>query len=347
MKFTDLHNLDQISPIQLDDYLEKGWFRMGQTMFTTNFLVFEKKQFNAAWLRVDLGKFECTPSQKNLLKQNKKFRVEIAQTQINSERESLYFRYRESLSFSISSSLQSLLLGESMFDIFESLTINVYDENMLIACGVFDVGQKSAQGIVSFFNPDYKKYSLGRYLILQKVLFLQNNGFNYFYPGYFVPGYKHFDYKLNISPKHTEFFDYKYSEWKHIEHFSEENQPLAEIREKLETLLEIFQNLGYFPQLLKYDFFDISLVKNYTEFELLDLPLILFCFTNSPQQDAIIVYNLFKNKYQFLLCNKQFQSNMLEEEGRYTRFLLKVDTVIVESSEIDEFVFRFLEAINF
>src|SRR5580765_7093185 len=39
---------------ELDKYLEMGWFRMRQTIFTTNFLHFNKRFYSAIWLRVNL-----------------------------------------------------------------------------------------------------------------------------------------------------------------------------------------------------------------------------------------------------------------------------------------------------
>jgi len=172
-KMADMRNLEFLSPKQLDHFLEAGWFRMGQTMFTTNFLVFGNQQFNTIWLRVDLKKFEPSYSQKKLLKQNQRFGIRVISGQIGFDKEELFYRYKQSLKFSIAPSLQNLLTGNSLFDIFESKHLEIYDDDKLIGCGVFDIGEKAAEGIVSIFDPDYKKYSLGKYLFLQKNDFLQ------------------------------------------------------------------------------------------------------------------------------------------------------------------------------
>ena len=46
-----------LSPEELDDYLSKGWYRMGQTIFTTNFLYFGKDFFSALWIRLPLQNY--------------------------------------------------------------------------------------------------------------------------------------------------------------------------------------------------------------------------------------------------------------------------------------------------
>lgn len=46
-KFGDINTPNSVIGKDLDEYLEKGWFRMGQTIFTCNFLNFNR-QFYAA-----------------------------------------------------------------------------------------------------------------------------------------------------------------------------------------------------------------------------------------------------------------------------------------------------------
>ncbi len=345
-KLADVRNLEYILPFQLDQYLQMGWFRMGQNMFTTNFLIFNNKQFNALWLRIDLEKFELSPSQRKLLKQNSRFELKVTSGQIDHQKEDLYYKYRADLSFSIAPSLQNLLTGNSLFDIFDSRHIEVYDNDSLIACGVFDVGDVSAQGIVSVFDPAYRKYSLGKYLFLQKILFLKANGYKYFYPGYFVPGYGQFDYKLDMAKASTSFFDFGKKNWLPINLLENKHQPLLYIQTKLETLHNLLVISGLPAQLLHYNFFDICLVNGYADYGLLDVPMFLYCFPNSRQQEALIIFNIFTDKFQFVVCNKPFQSNIGEIEGHYSKFLLKMDAIIFEDKDENLFVEKMIDIVN-
>jgi arginyl-tRNA--protein-N-Asp/Glu arginylyltransferase len=345
-KLADVRNLEYILPFQLDQYLQMGWFRMGQTMFTTNFLIFNNEQFNALWLRIDLEKFELTPSQKKLLKQNSRFDLKVTSGQIDYQKEDLYYKYRESLSFSIAPSLQNLLTGNSLFDIFDSRHIEIYDNGSLIACGVFDVGNISAQGIVSVFDPAYRKFSLGKYLFLQKILFLKANGYKYFYPGYYVPGYGQFDYKLDMAKESTTFFDFGKKNWLPMNILADKHQPLRYIQAKLQSLSHLLLLNGFKNQLLQYNFFDICLVNSYADYGLLDVPLFLYCFPNSRQQEAIIVFNIFTDQFQFAICNKPFQSNIEEISGHYVKFLLKLDTIIFQHNDETLFVERLIEIVK-
>ena len=75
--FVELHYPEYLSAQELDVYLANGWFRMGQSIFTTNFLRFHDKFYSSIWLRIDLLNSEKSKTQQKIEKLNAKFRVEI------------------------------------------------------------------------------------------------------------------------------------------------------------------------------------------------------------------------------------------------------------------------------
>ena len=205
--------LSGLEPIQLDIFLSQGWFRMQQAIFTTSFLYFDDQVYDAIWLRVRLHDFVPDKKYKILSKNNGRFRTEIKSAVITPAHEALYDSYKKSISFEGASSLQSLLFGKSNFNVYDTQMINVYDGDMMIGNGCFDLGEKSAAGIYSIYNPAYKKFSLGKYMIYEKMQYCKRKNFTYFYPGYFVPGYPAFDYKLEIGKPAIEYFDPVQKKW--------------------------------------------------------------------------------------------------------------------------------------
>ena len=205
-----------IEPEELDAYLAAGWYRMGQCMFTTDFVEKEGEYFKAIWLRNRLKVYKPTSSLQKLERRNKEFKMEIIPFSYGKRYELLFQKYRSSLPPGRAGDLHSFLIGESPYLIFNSLVLNMYDGRKLIGSGVFDLGRKSAAGISSFYDPEYKKFSIGRYLIYKKIEFCKNSGYDYFYPGYFVPGIKAFDYKLEIGRESLEFYDMSKDQWKSL-----------------------------------------------------------------------------------------------------------------------------------
>jgi len=205
--------LSSLEPIQLDAFLSLGWFRIQQTIFTTDFIYFDDQVYDAVWLRVRLHDFVPDKKYKILSGKNSRFRIEFESAVITPAHEALYDSYKESISFEGASSLHSLLYGKNNFNVYDTQMINAYDGDILIGTGCFDRGEKSAAGICSIYDPDYKKFSLGKYMIYEKMQYCKRKNFTYFYPGYFVPGYPAFDYKLEIGKPAIEYFDPVQKKW--------------------------------------------------------------------------------------------------------------------------------------
>lgn len=219
--------LSKIEPEELDDYLAHGWFRMQQSIFTTHQIIFEEVLYPAIWLRVNLPAFKADKKYRSLNKINSKFKFEIKKAFITQQHEALFQSYRASIPFKTAHSLHWLLLGDKSSNVYNTYMINVYDEAKLISTGFFDLGNNSAAGICSVYHPDYKKYSLGKYIIYVKMLACKEAGFHYFYPGYFVPGYRRFDYKLETGKPAIEYFDIYKESWfmmnNFFKNYAEEN----------------------------------------------------------------------------------------------------------------------------
>src|SRR6185437_11696852 len=206
----------KLLPGELDNYLSAGWYRMAQCVFTTDFVEMNGLQYNAIWLRINIKTYQPSMTIEKLEKRNRHFRLEIIPFVYNEMYESLYTKYISSVNGERSKTLTDFLFDYSNNNIFNSMAIHLYDGESLVGAGIFDIGKKSAAGISSFFDPAYKKYSIGKYLIYKKVEFCKQNGFDFFYPGYFVPGIKFFDYKLKIGTGSLEFFNMQKKQWKNI-----------------------------------------------------------------------------------------------------------------------------------
>ena len=211
--YKELQSLSEIKPSELDDFLAKGWFRMQQTIFTTDKEIFGNALYDTIWLRICLDNFTEEKRYTRLLKKNNRFRTEIKKAVITPDHEALFFFYKKSKLFQKSPSLQWLLQGEQPNNVYNTHMINMYDGRSMIGTGFFDLGHNSAAGICSVYHPDYARYSPGKYIIYEKIFYCKKNKIRYFYPGYFVPGYSLFDYKLTIGKSALEYFDTHNKTW--------------------------------------------------------------------------------------------------------------------------------------
>ncbi len=216
--FKDLHILSRISGQLLDQYLAKGWYRMGQIIFTTDYLYKEEQWFRVFWLRYRMDLFRFSKKQEKLLRLPAGFTVSTSPLNITDELESLYQLYRTEIDFEISPSLRENLfslcfISSENAPAFDSWVIEIRDQGKLIAAGIYDAGEKSMMGIINIYDPAYKKYSPGKRLILLKLKASLEQELNYYYPGYIVMNYPKFDYKLEAGEAICEIYDTVKDSW--------------------------------------------------------------------------------------------------------------------------------------
>jgi len=332
-----------LKPQELDTYLANGWFRMRQTIFTTNFLQFDSLFYSAIWLRVALADYVPDKKHLTLKKLNKAFTTEIKQCpagEISVAHESLYCQYRQSVSFDVSPSLQELLLGHDSVNRFNTYEVNIFDGDALIAAGFFDLGAIAAAGISCIYHPAYKKYSLGKYLMYLKIEFCRKKLLQYFYPGYVVPGCQPFDYKLEVGKNTLEYLQLSSKQW--VLYTSKEKlaNPLQQMVEQL-TILQQHLTANNIPnQFLQYRFFEANLHPYYYGYDLFDFPVFLNCFPlDKTSIYLLIVFDVRTACYHLLECstvvNIGFQ---LDGSTVFDADLLKVKVLAFSSSIPEEMI---------
>lgn len=198
---------------RLDFWLSRGYYRMQQDFFTCRFVYFDNTYYSVHWLRIVLPNVQYGKSQLRLLRSNAKFSVNVKPFVLTEELELLYVQYRASIDFDAPETVESCLLGGAIHNDFDTQVIEVRDGHRLIAAGIFDNGIRSIAGIMNFYDPAYRKQSLGKFLMLQKLNHARTGRKAYYYPGYLVHDYPKFDYKLFPCEAATEVFDSARGEW--------------------------------------------------------------------------------------------------------------------------------------
>ncbi|MCK8493629.1 arginine-tRNA-protein transferase [Spirosoma sp. RP8] len=198
---------------KLDFCLSKGYFRMQQDLFTCRYVFFDDTFYSVHWLRLVLPNVQFGTKQRRLLRINESYSVSVKPFSLTQELEGLYSLYRQSIDFDAPESVESCLLAGATYNLFDTNVVEVRDKGMLIAAGIFDAGLESIAGIMNFYHPAYRKQSLGKFLMLQKINHARLNHKIYYYPGYLVNNYPKFDYKLFACESATEVFDDGSGQW--------------------------------------------------------------------------------------------------------------------------------------
>ncbi|MEK7257118.1 MAG: GNAT family N-acetyltransferase, partial [Bacteroidota bacterium] len=237
------------------------------------------------------------------------------------------------------------MLDNSETNIFSSYEIAVYDGDKLVAFSFFDVGKSSLASIKGVYDHEYAKHSLGLYTMLKEIQFGLELGFQYFYPGYIVPGYPRFDYKLRVGgQEELEFFNVKSGGWQPFTSFSRENIPIHQLSNRLTEMGWALSDFAITSQIMFYPAYEAN-IFGYADERFLESPLFLNLYCNVfPRPRFIIFYDLHKEKYVFCHCMPvedlgfYFQHAMhfdMLAARHFLDFILK-KSLIAETEDIQE-----------
>ncbi|MCY7357425.1 MAG: arginyl-tRNA--protein transferase [Rudanella sp.] len=198
---------------ELDFLLSIGYFRMQQDVFTCRYVQFDGAIHPVYWLRIVLSVVNFGPKQSRLFRINAPYTVTVRPFVLTDEVEMLYAQYRSNINFDTYSTVESCLWNGADTSKFDTYNVQIRDDGKLIAVGIFDNAGQSIAGIMNFYDPDYHRQSLGKYLMLLKTEYARQRGLAYYYPGYIVGNYPKFDFKLFTCEAATEVFDEPCVRW--------------------------------------------------------------------------------------------------------------------------------------
>lgn len=335
-----------LSPESLDWYLSKGWYRMGGHIFTTHFLFFQDRPFSAVWIRQALKTHHFSKSQRKLMRKNAKlFDITCGPRVIDAEREELYQRYAANfngrLSPTISDSLEDYNSHTGIFNTWET-TIRDKVSGKLVGVSYFDLGDNSAASILGIYDPLLSTFSLGYYTMLLEMEFCRERGLEFFYPGYVVPGYQRFDYKLRLGS--NDYFDLRSEQWIPYDHDDIAlNGPVESQQRKLGQLAELLHPDG--PPgtgLYIYPLFEAKLYDPNTD-DYLSYPYFVPLGRDSDDSLVLVTYDPSEEVFLVLHCSLvpnamlKFKLSHLSDsaESNFFTDLLQVEKLLLRGTSLE------------
>ena len=333
-----------LSPESLDWHLGNGWYRMGSTIFTTHFLFFKNRPYSALWIRIDLQDFRFSKSQRKLLRKNAKlFDVKVAPRKIDAQREALYRKYANDfdgrLSPTIADSLEDYD-NEVVFNTWET-TVREKVSKQLVACSYFDLGSESAASILGIFDPKLRSFSLGYYTMLLEMEYCLERGFKYYYPGYVVPGYHRFDYKLRLGD--SEYYDVRSGEWHPYRDLDPSTE--APVEAQVAALTGFCEAYGGNARLKIYPLFEAGLYDIWND-DYFPYPYLVPLSRKKGSPFIVVAFDPKSSSYYVMECRHMVQTQLLFnaeylqsfEPDDFVTDLLAVRLLLAKSKQLDSVV---------
>jgi leucyl-tRNA---protein transferase len=323
--FSNIRYPDKVEPEELDRYLARGWRPMGQYVYTSHFHHFGGEEiFSTICTRLPLKGYQFRKSLRKLVNRNRgKFRVEVRDATLTPAKEALNERYKKVFPEKGVFSL-SFFLGEYGTNVYQTKEVAIYHGRKLVALSFFDVGREGMYSKAGIYDPEYRNYSLGFYTMLEEIAYGLETGRKYYYPGYVVPGYPIFDYKLRIGD--VEYLDIARKLWRPFKELKPEDIPILRMRLMLGQLQELLGRQGMESRFYYYQHFDLRRFEmganNYLRFPAFLLIQTSQYFDSVP----IVVFNPVKGKYQLIRC--RFMNRFFDHASCYEAYMNDVEARI-------------------
>ncbi len=298
---TKVLNPHRVTREELDAFLERGWYRIGQTLMTCRFLLFNGALRPVVWTRLPLRDNPLSRSNRKLLRQTHgRFTVEEGPLALDAEKEQLYWRYLTVARGQRATTLEDFLYGDSERDLFETREIRIRDGDRLVAFSWFDLGRDSVQSLLGAYDPAYAKHSLGYATMMLEAEWARAHDRTFHYSGYVVPGDASMDYKLRVGG--LEWLDQDDESWRPWSAWTEETLPTRRLRSALEDARRALELQGVPSRLREYRWFELPAYEKSLD-NALDQPLVLECFPDRGEPTVLLVlYDLETRLYALVRC---------------------------------------------
>jgi len=152
-------------------------------------------------IRIRVDEFKPDKFQRRLARKNSDIKVVISNSEITLEKFLLYSNYLRTVH---GSKERNQTLIDEMECIHTGypgiIEMDYYIENKLVAVGIVDKCKDAISSVYFYYNPEYRKRTLGIYSIIKEIELAKELGKKYLYLGYYIANLPKMSYKANFKP---------------------------------------------------------------------------------------------------------------------------------------------------
>ena len=193
--------IEIVSKVFATTVAQRGWRRYGK-----NFVYPACFTCNACKsIRVKATDYKYTKSQRKAIKRNLDTTIVVQEPTLTQEHLDLYNKYHNFKTGNDDWNHQKITKEEYIDDYVDGANdfgkeILYYRDGKLVGVDLVDILYDGISSIYCYYDPDYMWHSLGTYSLLHEIKLAQELELDYVYLGYWVEGYKAFEYKENFQP---------------------------------------------------------------------------------------------------------------------------------------------------
>ncbi len=165
-------------------------------------------------LRVDLGEFRMSKSQRRTFHRNTDLEVRIGPAEPREMERRLFDIHKTRFVRNVPDTLEDFLGDQPNGTPCECLQLSVLDGERLVAASFLALGRQACSSVYAVFDPEYSRRRLGIFTMLAELDYARRRRYHYYYSGYATVEPSCYDYKKQFSSLH--YYDWE-GRWLSIE----------------------------------------------------------------------------------------------------------------------------------
>ncbi|MDA0767685.1 MAG: GNAT family N-acetyltransferase [Verrucomicrobia bacterium] len=206
--------VEAMTPGEADKYWAEGWRHFGSDLFRSSLMVEEMCIKRQVSLRLDVGTFTPSKSQRRTLRKNGDLEFEFGPARPGEDELALFGVHKERFERNVPHSLAEFLGDRPDGKPCACLQLSVRREGRLIAASFLALGGNSCSSVYAVFDPAESKRRLGIYTMLLEIEHARSLGMESYYSGYATVETSCYDYKKQFEG--LSYFDWA-GEWRPME----------------------------------------------------------------------------------------------------------------------------------
>jgi len=201
--------IEPCQPVLMDSLWARGWRHFGPMFFRYSDMESDQGVRHVIPLRIDLGRFRCSRSQRRTLRRNEDLKTSFGSPRLGDAERMLFHPHASRFRENIPSSLEAFLGPDPSSGIpceIRQLSVTG-DDGRLLAVSYVAVGEEAWSSIYAMFDPAEARRRLGIATLLWEIEAARAAGCRWLYHGYAYREPSHYDYKKQFSG--LEWFDWE------------------------------------------------------------------------------------------------------------------------------------------
>jgi leucyl-tRNA---protein transferase len=198
----------QVPAPLMDRLWAAGWRHFGRRFFRMSFDLQDGRPARILPLRVNVGAFEPSKSQRRVLRANADLECRVEPAVVGAEQRLLFEAHKVRFKSNVPERLEDFLGENPASGPCATVQVGLWLKDRLVAAAFLDLGVAGVSSVYATFDPGESRRSLGVCTVLKEIELARIMGARHYYIGYAHDVPSPYDYKKRFGA--AEVYDWRF-----------------------------------------------------------------------------------------------------------------------------------------